>query len=107
MSNSILNFAIMSQDTYRIFMLPISFIVATAYPVVDMRVFLDDPSPTTDNIKDLSSVKKVIRLQAVSDGFLLECFKNGSIIYKADIYTGMQVMLSTASMVRVLGTWSE
>ena len=57
---------IVLQDTYRIFMLPISFIVATAYPVVDMRVFLDDPCPTTDNIKDLSSVKKVIRLQAVS-----------------------------------------
>ncbi|CAI5989618.1 unnamed protein product [Closterium sp. NIES-65] len=47
-------------------MLPITFFLVTARPIVDMRIFLDQPSPLLDRVRDASSVKHVMRLQATN-----------------------------------------
>ncbi|CAI5479933.1 unnamed protein product [Closterium sp. Yama58-4] len=56
----------LSEDEWRIHMLPITFFLVTARPIVDMRIFLDQPSPLLDRVRDASSVKHVMRLQATN-----------------------------------------
>ncbi|CAI5494707.1 unnamed protein product [Closterium sp. Naga37s-1] len=56
----------LSEDEWRIHMLPITFFLVTARPIVDMRIFLDSPSLLLDRVRDASSVKHVMRLQATN-----------------------------------------
>ncbi|GJP44174.1 hypothetical protein CLOM_g3566 [Closterium sp. NIES-68] len=56
----------LSEDEWRIHMLPITFFLVTARPIVDMRIFLDRPSLSADKVRDASLVKHVMRLQATN-----------------------------------------